>query len=100
MLKDLGSNSGECHFYLFGCVLSFSATLAKRLNAQFRQGLAMNSTMLIQITAFKYQKNKYAKEIESTVDIRRKILLTMKNVEQKYTRRKESDGVNRRCESL
>ena len=32
----------------------------------------MNSTMLIQITAFKYRKNYYAKEIESTVDIRRK----------------------------
>ena len=72
MLKDLGSNSSECHFYLFRCVLSFSATLAKRWNAQFRLGLAMNSTMLIQITAFKYQRNNYAKEIESTVDIHRK----------------------------
>ena len=71
MLKDLGSNSSECHFYLYRCVLSFSATLAKRWNAQFRLGLAMNSTTLIHITAFKYQKNNYAKEIESTVDIRR-----------------------------
>ena len=32
----------------------------------------MNSTMLTQISAFKYRKNYYAKEIESTVDIRRK----------------------------
>ena len=72
MLKDLGSNTSECHFYLFRCVLSFSATLAKRWNAQFRLVLAKNSTMLIQITTYKYQKNLYAKEIESTVDIRRK----------------------------
>ena len=72
MLKDLGSNSSECHFYLFRCVLSFSATLAKRWNAQFRLGLSMNSTMLIQITAFKYRENYYAKDIESSVDIRRK----------------------------
>ena len=72
MLKDLGSNSSECHFYLFRCVLSFSATLAKRWNAQFRLGLSMNSTMLIQITAFKYRENYYAKNIESSVDIRRK----------------------------
>ena len=72
MLKDLGSNTNECHFYLFRCVLSLSATLAKRWNAQFRLVLAKNSTMLIQITTYKYQKNYYAKEIESTVDIRRK----------------------------
>ena len=72
MLKDLGSNTSECHFYLFRCVLSLSATLAKRWNAQFRLVLAKNSTMLIQITTYKYKKNYYAKEIESTVDIRRK----------------------------
>ena len=41
MPKDLGSNPGECHiFYLFRCVLSFSATLAKRWKVQFRLGLA------------------------------------------------------------
>ena len=73
MLKDLVSNPRECHIVnLFRCVLTFSATLAKRWKVQFRLGLAKNSTMLIQITAYKYQKNYYAKEIESTVDIRRK----------------------------
>ena len=73
MLKDLGSNPSERHIVnLFRCILSFSATLAKRWKVQFRLGLANNSTMLIQITAYKYQKNYYAKEIESTVDIRRK----------------------------
>ena len=47
----------ECHmFYLFRCVLSFSATLAKRWKVQFRLGLSKNSTMLIQIMAYKYKK--------------------------------------------
>ena len=51
--KVLGSNPGECHiFYLFRCVLSFSATLAKRWKVQFRLGLAINSTTLILITAY------------------------------------------------
>ena len=50
--KVLGSNPGECHiFYLFRFVLSFSATLAKRWKAQFRLGLAINSTTLILKTA-------------------------------------------------
>ena len=41
MPKDLGSNPSECHiFNLFRCVLSFSATLAKRWKVQFRLGLA------------------------------------------------------------
>ena len=72
MPKDLGSNPRERHIVnLFRCVLSFSATLAKRWKVQFRLELAKNSTMLIQITAYKYYKNYYAKEIESTVDIRR-----------------------------
>ena len=40
--KDLGSNPSECHiFYLFRCVLSFSATLAKRWRVKFRLGLAI-----------------------------------------------------------
>ena len=53
MPKDLGSNPSECHiFNLFHCVLSFSATLAKRWKVQFRLGLAMNSTTLILITAY------------------------------------------------
>ena len=73
MPKDLGSNPSELHIVnLFRCVLYFSATLAKRWKVQFRLGLAKNSTMLIHITAYKYQKNYYATEIESTVDIRRK----------------------------
>ena len=39
MPKDLGSNHSECHiFYLFRCVFSFSATLAKRWKVQFRLG--------------------------------------------------------------
>ena len=72
MPKELGSNPSERHIVnLFRCVLSFSATLAKRWKVQFRLVLAKNSTMLIHITAYKYQKN-YATEIESTVDIRRK----------------------------
>ena len=51
--KVLGSNPGECHiFYLFRCVLSFSATLAKRWKVQFRLGLAINSTTLILLTAY------------------------------------------------
>ena len=51
--KDLGSNHGECHILnLFRCVLSFSATLAKRWKVQFRLGLAINSTTLILITAY------------------------------------------------
>ena len=101
MPKDLGSNPSERHIVnLFRCVLSFSATLAKRWKVQFRLGLAKNSTMLIEITAYKYQKNYYAKEVESTVDIRRKILLTKQNVDQITMRRKESIGVNWRCESL
>ena len=42
--KDLGSNPGECLiFYLFRCVLSFSATLAKRWNVPFRLGLAKDT---------------------------------------------------------
>ena len=54
MPKDLGSNPSECHIlYLFCCVLSFSAILAKRWKVQFRLGLAKNSAMLIQITAYK-----------------------------------------------
>ena len=70
MPQDLGSNPSERHIvHLFTCILSFSATLEKRWNAQFRLWLANNSTILIQITAYKYQKNYYAKEIESTVDI-------------------------------
>ena len=73
MPKDLGSNPSERHIVnLFRCVLYFSATLAKRWKVQFRLGLAKNSTMLIHITAYKYQKKYYATEIESTVDIRRK----------------------------
>ena len=73
MPKDLGSNPSERHIVnLFRCVLYFSATQAKRWKVQFRLGLAKNSTMLIHITAYKYQKNYYATEIESTVDIRRK----------------------------
>ena len=73
MPKDLGSNPSERHIVnLFRCVLSFSATLAKRWKVQFRLVLAKNSTMLIHMTAYKYQKNYYAKEIESTMDIRRK----------------------------
>ena len=70
MPKDLGSNLSERHIVnLFRCVLYFSATLAKRLKVQFRLGLVNNSTNFIQITAYKYQENDYAKEIESTVDI-------------------------------
>ena len=70
MPKDLGSNPSERHIVnLFRCVLSFSATLAKRWKVQFRLWLANKSTILIQLTAYKYQKNYYAKEIESTVDI-------------------------------
>ena len=43
--KDLGSNPSECHIIIFfRCVLSFSATLAKRLKVQFRLGLAKNSS--------------------------------------------------------
>ena len=72
VLKDLGSNPGECHiFTLFRCVLSFSATLAKRWKVHYRLGIAKNS-MLIEITAYKYIKKYYSKEIESTVDIHRK----------------------------
>ena len=42
MLNDLGSNPSECHiFYLFRCVLSFSAALAKRWKVQFRLMLAV-----------------------------------------------------------
>ena len=53
MPKDLGSNPSDCHiFYLFRCVLSFSATLAKRWKVQFRLGLAINSTTMILITAY------------------------------------------------
>ena len=70
MLKDLGSNPSERHIVdLFSCVLYYSATLAKRWKVQFRLWLANKSTILIQLTAYKYQKNYYAKEIESTVDI-------------------------------
>ena len=73
MPKDLGSNPSERHIVnLFRCVLYFSATQAKRWKVQFRLGLAKNSTMLSHITAYKYKKNYYATEIESTVDIRRK----------------------------
>ena len=47
-----------CHvFYLLRCVLSFSATLAKRWKVQFRLGLAINSTTLILITAYQYPNN-------------------------------------------
>ena len=56
--KVLGSNPGECHiFYLFRCVLSFSATLAMRWKVQFRLGLAINSITLILITAYQYPRN-------------------------------------------
>ena len=56
--KVLGSSLGECHIInLFRCVLSFSATLAKRWKVQFRLGLAINSTTLILITAYKYPNN-------------------------------------------
>ena len=41
MPMDLGSNPSECHiYYLFRCVLSFSATLPKRWKVKFRLGLA------------------------------------------------------------
>ena len=70
MQNDLGSNPSERHIVnLFRCVLYYSATLAKRWKVQFRLWLANNSTILIQLTAYKHQKNYYAKEIESTVDI-------------------------------
>ena len=40
--ENLGSNPSECHIInLFRCVLSFSATLAKRWKVQFRLGLAI-----------------------------------------------------------
>ena len=53
LTKVLGSNPSERHiFYLFRCVLSFSATLANRWKVQFRLGLAINSTTLILITAY------------------------------------------------
>ena len=51
--KVLGSNPGECHsFYLFRCVLSFSATLAIHWKVQFRLGLSINSTTLFLITPY------------------------------------------------
>ena len=85
MLKDLGSNPSERHIvYLFRCVLSFSATLAKRWKVQFRLGLANNSTICIQITAYKYNKNYYAKEIESTVDICRKNTVNKEKCRSKF----------------
>ena len=60
--KILGTNSGDCHvFYLFRCVFSFSATLAKRWKVQFRLGLAIYSTTLIPITAYKYPIKYYTK---------------------------------------
>ena len=41
LAEDLGSNPSECHiFYLFRCVPSFSATLAKRWKVQLRLGFA------------------------------------------------------------
>ena len=101
MPKDLDSNPSERPIVnLFRCVLSFSATLAKRWNVQFRLGLAKNSTTLIQITAYKYQKNYHSNQIELTVYIHIKILFTKKNVDQMSTRWKESVGVNWKCESL
>ena len=54
--EDLGPNLSEYHiFNLFRCVLSFSATLEKHWKVQFRLGFAKNSTMLIQITTYKYE---------------------------------------------
>ena len=58
MPKVLGSNPGECLiFYLFRCVLSFSATLAKRRKVQFRLGFAINTATLNLITACEYPHN-------------------------------------------
>ena len=75
-----------CHiFYLFRCVLSFSATLAKRWKVQFPLGLAKTLNDIdynngIQISKKEY----YANVIESTVDIHRKNTVNkMKNVVKK-----------------
>ena len=58
MSKDLGSNPSECHiFYLFRCVLSFSATLAKRRKVQFRLGLAINLKNIDSINGIQISKN-------------------------------------------
>ena len=54
MPMDLGANPSERHILsLFRCVLSFSATVAKRWEVQFRLGLAKNSTMVTKITGYK-----------------------------------------------
>ena len=98
--KDLGSNPSERHIVnFFRCVLSFSATLSTRWKVQFRLGLAKNSTMLNQITAYKYQKITMLEKYNQLWTFVGKILLTKKNVDQKTTRWKESGGVNWRCRS-
>ena len=86
MPKDMGSNPSECHiFYLFRCVLSFSATLAKRWKVQFRLGLAKTLNNIDSINGIQTSKKEhYAKEIESAVDIHRKnTVKEMKNAVQK-----------------
>ena len=74
MTKDLGLNTSECRiFYLFHCVLSFSATLAMRWKVQFRLGLAKTLSKIDSNNGLLISKREYyANEIESTVEIHRK----------------------------
>ena len=58
MPKDLGSNPSECHIInLFRCVLSFSATLAKRWKVQFRLELAIKLSNFDSINGIQISKN-------------------------------------------
>ena len=82
MPKDLGSNPSECHiFYLFRCVLSFSASLAKRWKVQFRMGLAKTLNNIDSNNGIQISKKEYhTKEIESTVDIYRNNTVNKKEI--------------------
>ena len=81
MLKDLGSNPSEYHvFNLSRCVLSFSATLAKRWKVQFRQGLAIKLNNVDSNNGILISKKYYTKYIESTVDIHRKNYCQQKEI--------------------
>ena len=60
MPKDLVSNPSECHiFNLFRCVLSFSATLAKRWKVQFRLGLAITLNNIDSSNDIQIKKKEY-----------------------------------------
>ena len=94
MLNDLGSNPSECHkFYLFRCVLSFSAALAKRWKVQFRLVLAVklnnidsNNGKQIKKNTILIKLNQLWSSIEKTTVNKKKYVVQKVHTKERWRR--------------